>query len=228
MEGSVIDRRVVVSWSTGKDAAWCLRTLRRESGDQVIGLLSTVTRPFRRVTIHGTRLEVLRAQAAYLGLPVWLVELPYPCSNEAYEEAMGRAVAGMLSRWAPTHVAFGDLFLEDVRAYREERLSSTPLEPLFPLWGRDTKALAREMQDEGLSAVIVSAPTDSGASQFVGQPWSPETVSRFPDDVDPCGENGEFHTCFIGGAGMDPLPVALGEVVERDGARYCDLGLRGP
>ncbi len=189
----------------------------------MVGLLTTVTSAFDRVSVHGTRVSVLYAQAKGFGLPVWCVGIPYPCSNRDYEEAMASAVDGVMEKWAPTHVAFGDLLLEDVRAYREERLAQTPLEPLFPLWGRDTRILAEEMLAAGLEAVVVSAPGGSGASTLVGHPWTAETLCRLPNGIDPCGENGEFHTCFVGGLGFETLPYELGKIVERDGSCYCDL-----
>ena len=217
---------MVVSWSTGKDSAWCLHALRAAGEVEVVGLLTTVTRTFDRVSVHGTRTDVLRAQAEGLGLPVWPIELPYPCSNEDYEEAMGRAVDGLVEAWAPTHVAFGDLFLEDVRAYREVRMAQTELDPLFPLWGRDTDALADEMLREGLSAVIVSAPEDSAAASSVGRRWTREILTGLPSDVDPCGENGEFHTCVVAGPGLARLSYETGPVVNRDGSVFCDLRLK--
>ncbi len=215
--------RVVVSWSTGKDAAWCLHALRATGEAEVIGLFTTVTLAFRRVSVHGTRVDVLKAQANRLGLPIWAVDIPYPCNNGDYEAAMAEAVNGLVEEWAPTHVAFGDLFLEDVRTYREERLAPTPLDPLFPLWGRDTGALADEMLAEGLEAVIVAAQQESGAGPFVGRRWDAQTLGLLPTHIDPCGENGEFHTCVVGGPGFEPLPYELGETVERDGTRFCDL-----
>ena len=215
--------RVVVSWSTGKDAAWCLHTLRNRHEVEVIGLLTSVTSTFERVSVHGTRLEILHAQAAGLGLPVWPIEIPYPCSNDQYDAAMGDAVAGLHEAWAPTHVAFGDLFLEDVRAYRENRMAETPLTPLFPLWGRSTEELSTEMVKSGLEAIIVSAPADSEAAPLVGLPWSKETLAALPSTVDPCGENGEFHTCVVAGLGLPALSVRKGETVHRDDGVYCDL-----
>lgn len=224
-DGKSVTSRVVVSWSTGKDSAWCLHALRTAGEVDVVGLLTTITPAFGRVSVHGTRLEILRAQSDALGLPVWEVELPYPCSNEAYEAAMGDAMAGMLDAWGVTHVAFGDLFLEDVRAYREERLAGTPVAPLFPLWGLDTGALAREMLGAGVRAVVVSAPESSPAAGLVGKVWSAEALESLPADVDPCGERGEFHTCVVGGPALDPIEHRVGEVVRRDGAVYADVAL---
>lgn len=219
--------RVLVSWSTGKDSAWCLHELLRQGEVEVVGLFTTVTPAFQRVSIHGTRREVLAAQARGLGLPVCEVELPYPCPNEAYEEAMTEATRGVVEAWGATHVAFGDLFLEDVRAYREEAMEATPLEPLFPLWGRDTAELAREMVEGGLEAVIVSAPEASAAAGLVGQRWAPEVIATVAPSADPLGERGEFHTCVVASPDLDPIPHVVGEMVIRDGACYADLLLRG-
>lgn len=215
--------RVLVSWSTGKDSAWCLHELRRAGEVEIVGLFTTVTPAFDRVSIHGTRREVLAAQGAGLGLPVWEVELPYPCPNEAYEAAMGEATEAVADEWGATHVAFGDLFLDDVRAYREATMRGTPLDPVFPLWGRDTRELASEMRVGGVEAVIVSAPETSEAVELVGRPWDPEVLAERAPSVDPCGERGEFHTCVVAGPGLDGLAHRVGEVVERDGARYADL-----
>ena len=217
--------RVVVSWSTGKDSAWCLHQLKSDDAVEVVGLLTTVTAQFGRVSVHGTRVEILRAQGRGLELPVWEVEIPYPCTNEDYGAAMAVALEGIANYWSATHVAFGDLFLEDVRAYREDLMRDSELEPLFPLWGLDTHNLAHEMLDAGVRAIIVSAPESSPAASLVGSRWSAETLLRLPADVDPCGERGEFHTCLVGGVGFDPLAHEVGEVVHRDGSAYADIAL---
>lgn len=193
-----------------------------------MGLLTTVTPEFGRVSVHGTRREVLQAQAVGLGLPLWEVELPYPCSNEVYEEAMEGALAGMTREWAPTHVAFGDLFLEDIRAYREANMEATHLEPLFPLWGLDTAELARDMLDAGVHALVVSAPESSPAASWVGRRWSEALLADVGEDVDPCGEEGEFHTCVLGGPGLEPIPYRVGDIVSREGAVYADVILSDP
>lgn len=215
--------RVLVSWSTGKDSAWCLHELRRRDDVEVVGLFTTVTPTFDRVSIHGTRREVLAAQARAVDLPVWEVELPYPCPNEAYEAAMRDATRGVVESWGATHGAFGDLFLEDVRAYREEAMKGTGLEPLFPLWGRDTKALAEEICEAGVHAVMVSAPEDSAVADLVGTRWDPVALSEVAPSVDPCGERGEFHTCVVRAPGLEAIGHRVGEIVARDGARYADL-----
>ncbi len=212
--------QVVVSWSTGKDAAWCLHELRTRGVD-VVGLVTTVTPTFDRVSVHGTRRDILRQQARGVGLPVAEVPIPYPCSNEQYEDAMIRALAP-LRETGVTHMAFGDLFLEDIRSYRERLLEATDIEPLFPLWRRNTTELAYAMRDGGLEAIIVSAPTTSPVADLVGSHWDPAVLSGFPE-ADPCGERGEFHTCVTAAPGLGRLDIRVCGVVERDEARYADV-----
>lgn len=221
-------KRAVVSWSTGKDSAWCLHELRQGAEVEVAGLLTTITPEFGRVSIHGTRQEVLATQAERLDLRVWAVELPYPCPNETYEAAVRDAAARLREWWDVSHVAFGDIFLGDVREYREALMRDTPLSPIFPLWGRETGALANAMLDAGVEAVIVSAPEDSEAVDLVGRPWDPEVLAEIAPSVDPCGERGEFHTCVVAAPGLPLIEHRLGETVDRDGARYVDLLLEEP
>ena len=216
-------RRVVVSWSTGKDSAWCLHRLLADDEVEVVGLLTTVTPRFGRVSVHGTRLEVLEAQARGLDLPLEKAELPYPCPNEAYERVMLEALADVADAWSATHVAFGDLFLDDIREYREGLVEPSEVQPLFPLWGLDTEALAEEMRGAGVEAVIVSAPDTSPAAGLVGRPWSPDVVRGLDGEVDPCGERGEFHTCVVASPELDALDYEMGETVRREGAVYADL-----
>ena len=225
--GRLMKERVVVSWSTGKDSAWCLHRLRQDPEVEVAGLLTTVTPAFGRVSVHGTRIDVLRAQAQALNLPLITADLPYPCPNEAYEEAMTTAIGRVVEAWDVRTLAFGDLFLEDIRAYRETLLEPTSLHPVFPLWGLDTGVLASEMVEAGLQAIVVSAPEDSPAAELVGRPWTPGALSLLEGDVDPCGERGEFHTCVVGGPDMAALDHRVGSVVHRDGAVYADLMLGG-
>lgn len=216
--------RVVVSWSTGKDSAWCLHELQAAGEVEVVGLLTTVTPAFDRVSVHGTRRSVLHAQSGALELELLEVELPHPCTNEDYEKAMRGAIERLTGDLGATHVAFGDLFLEDIREYREDRLEGTGMEPLFPLWARDTRELADEMEEGGIEAFIVAAPESSSAADLVGTRWSPGAVTEV-GDVDPCGERGEFHTCVVGGPGLPPFDVEIGETVRRDGSVYVDLEL---
>lgn len=218
---------VWLSWSSGKDCAWALHTLR--SGDStagpvaVTGLLTTVTAEFGRVSMHGVRRELLQAQAAAVGLPLHVVELPWPCPNEAYSALMGAAVAGAVAQGV-TGIAFGDLFLADVRAYRQAQLAGSGIEPLFPLWGRDTAELAREMLAGGLRAVTVCTDPARLPDRFAGRPFDADLLDLLPSGVDPCGENGEFHTFVTDAPGFAaPIAVTLGEVVRRDGFCFADL-----
>ncbi|MDT8369609.1 MAG: hypothetical protein RQ745_10415 [Longimicrobiales bacterium] len=218
-------RRVRLWWSTGKDSAWALYTLRKTPGVEVVGLVTTVTPHFGRVAIHGTRLELLDAQARRTGLPVERIELPWPCSNRDYEAAVAPALARARSDGV-TGMAFGDLFLSDVRDYRERLLEGSGIEPLFPLWGRDTAELAHEMVAGGLEAVITALDPGRVDRSLAGERWDPERIAALSPGVDPCGENGEFHTCVIDAPVFDaPLGVERGVEVEREGVVYRDLAL---
>ena len=217
--------KVVLSWSSGKDSAWTLHVLRSQQGIQPAALLTSISEAYDRVSMHGVQTSVLRAQASAAGLPLITVPLPTPCSNEIYEERMGAAVRALVSEGF-THVAFGDLFLEDIRAYREERLRGSGLEPLFPLWGMDTHALAREMVDAGLDARITCLDPRHLPAAYAGRRFDHELLDELPDGVDPCGERGEFHTCVTAGPMFGGrVDVEVGEVVERDGFVFSDLCL---
>jgi diphthamide synthase (EF-2-diphthine--ammonia ligase) len=217
--------KILLSWSTGKDSAWTLHALRCE-GANVAGLLTSVNETAGRVSMHGVREEILRAQAAAAGLPLMTVPLPWPCSNDIYERrlraAVDRAVADGF-----THVAFGDLFLEDVRKYREDRLAGTALTPIFPLWARDTRALAREMIAGGLRARVSCLDPRVLPRDLIGAEFDERFLARLPAGADPCAERGEFHTCATAGPMFSaPIPIEPGEVVERDGFVFGDLCLR--
>ncbi len=213
----------VVSWSSGKDSAFALHEVRRAGRLEVVGLLTTVTETYQRVSMHGVREALLEAQARSTGLPLLKVSIPSPCPNEVYEKAMGRAVDQMRSMGV-THMVFGDLFLEDIRAYREERLRGTGIEPVFPLWGRPTPELAREMIDAGLDARIVALDPRKMPREFAGHRFDRALLEQMPASVDPCGERGEFHTCVVDGPMLaSPIPVVAGPVVERDGFVFADL-----
>ena len=216
--------RVVVSWSTGKDSAWCLHMLEQAGDVEIIGLVTTVNPAFDRVSVHGTRLSVLRMQAERLGLSATEVALPHPCPNDQYENAMRAALCDLARSGFATHVAFGDLFLEDVRTYRERLLKGTGMAPLFPLWGLHTGELANAMVSDGLRAVIVAAPEDSAVASLVGTAWDPSRLRGLPG-VDPCGERGEFHTCVVATPGLGTLDVAVGPLIRRNGAVYADVRL---
>jgi uncharacterized protein (TIGR00290 family) len=218
--------RALLAWSSGKDSAFTLHVL-REQGVEVTGLLTTINDAFDRVAMHAVRLELLRAQADAVGLPLALVRIPWPCPNEAYEAAMAEALAAARER-GTTAVAFGDLFLEDVRRYREERMSGTGLVPLFPLWGRPTRALAEEMIALGQRAVLTCVDPRALPRAFAGRAFDAALLRELPAEVDPCGERGEFHSfAWDGPAFRRPVPVRVGEVVDRDGFVFADL-LPGP
>jgi len=219
--------KILVSWSSGKDSAWMLHTLRQTHPGAAQGLLTTLNGAFDRVAMHGVRREVLEAQARAASLPLYQVPLPWPCSNAEYEARMAEAVRGFVADEF-THVAFGDLFLEDVRRYREERLAGTGLEPLFPLWKLGSTAeLAQAMIAGGLRATLSTVDPRKLSGSFVGRPFDRMLLSELPAGVDPCGENGEFHSCVWDGPMFEaPLPVATGDVVERDGFVFADIVLR--
>jgi uncharacterized protein (TIGR00290 family) len=215
--------KVLVSWSSGKDSAWTLHVLRAAHPEAVGALLTTVNAQFGRVSMHGVRRALLRTQAVAAGLPLIEVPLPSPCPNEIYEVRMREAL-DRARREGFTHVAFGDLFLADVRRYREARLAGTGLDPLFPLWARPTAALAREMLAGGLKARVVTVDPAHLDASLVGREFDAAFLDGLPPRVDPCGENGEFHTFAYAGP-MFAVPVAIrnGEVVARDGVTYGDL-----
>ena len=217
--------KILLSWSSGKDSAWALHLLNQQHPGCVAALLTTVNEAFDRVAMHGVRADVLQAQAHAARLPLRIVFIPDNCSNEAYEKRMGSAVTDAVADGF-THVAFGDLFLRDIRAYREERLAATGLKPIFPLWDRPTRALAEQMIDSGLRARISCIDNRRMDQQFVGREFDRALLDELPADVDPCGENGEFHTCvYAGPMFAHPLPLANGELVIRDPFVWTDLRL---
>ena len=214
--------KILVSWSSGKDSAWMLHVLRQQ-GAPVAGLLTSVNADADRVAMHGVRASILRAQAGAVGLPLTTIDLPQSCSNEVYEQRMGGAVSRAVQDGF-THVSFGDLFLEDVRSYRESRLAGTGLEPLFPLWGRDTCALAREMIESGVDARVTCIDQRVLPSAFAGRRYDRALLDELPPGTDPCGERGEFHTCVVGGPMFrGPIAVETGEIVVRGDFVFADL-----
>ena len=216
-------KKVLLSWSSGKDSAWTLHVLRQRADVEVTGLLTTINTNFQRVAMHGTRYELLQAQARAAGLPLWEVPLPWPCSNDVYEGAMAAACTSALQKGIAA-VAFGDLFLEEVRRYREERLRGTRLEPIFPLWGRNTQDLIHEMLDGGLRARLVFVDPAKLSGEFLGCDLNEPMLRRLPAAVDPCGENGEFHTfAYAGPMFREPIPIENGKCVTRDGFLFADL-----
>jgi uncharacterized protein (TIGR00290 family) len=218
-----MSRRVLLSWSSGKDSAWTLHMLRTDPDVEVVGLLTTVNTTHGRVAMHSTRLTIVEAQARAVELPLHVIPLPWPCSNDVYERAMREAIDDGRKGGA-THVAFGDLFLEDIRAYRIKQLDGSGLEPLFPLWHEPTELLARRMIDAGLEAVLTCVDPKKLSRSFAGRQFDHAFLDDLPPGIDPCGENGEFHTCVLAGPMFrEPLRLAVGEVVERDGFYFADL-----
>lgn len=213
----------LLSWSSGKDAAWSLHVLRQQGEVEVVGLLTTLNRTFERVAMHAVREELLERQAAAAGLPLWKVDIPFPCPNETYEAAMVEACAKAVAEGIEV-MAFGDLFLEDVRDYRIQKLAGTGLRPLFPLWGRDTATLAREMIAGGLKATLTCVDPKALDASFAGRDFNTALLADLPPSVDPCGERGEFHSFAWDGPMFNgPIPIQRGEVVARDGFVFADL-----
>ena len=217
--------KILLSWSSGKDSAWALHLLNQQHPGAVAGLLTTVNEAADRVAMHAVRREVLEAQAAAAGLPLRTVFIPSPCPNEIYEQQMGEAVAAAV-REEFTHAAFGDLFLEDIRRYREERLKGTGLQPLFPVWGIPTGELAESMIAGGLRARLTCVDTRKLDPGFAGREFDRALLQDLPPGIDPCGENGEFHSCVYDGPMFrHPLRVRGGELVSRDPFLFADVQL---
>ena len=218
-------KRVLLSWSSGKDSAWTLHTLRQREDVEIVGLLTTFNDAFDRVAMHAVRRALAEAQARAASLPLWSVPLPWPCSNEQYAALMSGVMARAL-REGVTHVAFGDLFLEDVRDYRIRQMKGTGIEPLFPIWSsaQETPALARRMQAAGMKAIITCVDPKQLDAAFVGREFDAALLSDLPRSADPCGENGEFHTfCYAGPMFAAPIAVNAGEKVEREGFQFMDI-----
>ncbi len=215
--------KCLVSWSSGKDSAWMVHVLRRQGEVHLAGILTTVNEKYARVAMHAVREELLEAQADALGLPLWKVPIPSPCPNEIYERAMAAAVARAIADGF-THMAFGDLFLEDIRRYREEKLAGTGLAPIFPLFGADTAQLARDMIAGGLKARLTCVNPKVLDATFAGRDFDAALLRELPSSVDPCGERGEFHSfAYDGPMFSRAIPIASGEVVERDGFVFADV-----
>jgi uncharacterized protein (TIGR00290 family) len=212
-----------MSWSSGKDSAFALQEVRRAGEVEPVGLLTTITSTFGRVSMHGVREVLLDRQAESLGLPCWKVPIPSPCPNEVYELEMGR-VLGELKGAGVTKVVFGDLFLEDLRRYREAKLAGIGMQAIFPLWHRDTPSLAREMISSGLKATITCVDPRKLDRSFAGRAFDTAFLADLPNGVDACGENGEFHS-FVSQGPMftKAIPVVVGEVVEREGFVFADV-----
>ncbi|HJY78893.1 MAG TPA: ATP-binding protein [Burkholderiales bacterium] len=215
----------LLSWSSGKDSAWALHVLRKRPDVQVVGLLTTFNEVADRVAMHAVRRSLVEAQAAAARLPLWQVPLPFPCSNADYEERMRRVIARARAEKI-THVAFGDLFLQDVREYRVRMLGDTGVEPLFPLWcsAGETPDLARTMLRNGLRAVLTCVDPRQLSASFAGRAFDAKLLAELPGGVDPCGERGEFHTfCFAGPMFDREIGIRVGETVSRDGFWFTDV-----
>jgi uncharacterized protein (TIGR00290 family) len=215
--------KAFVSWSSGKDSAFALYEAQRAGVAEVVGVLTTVNEVYGRVAMHGVRESVLDRQIAALGMPALKVMLPNPCSNEIYLERMAQACAGLKAQGV-SHIVFGDLFLEDIRAYREQQLAQMDMTGLFPLWRRDTADLARAMIASGIVAHLVCVDPRHLGREFAGRRFDARLLDELPGEVDPCGENGEFHTLVSAGPMFAaPIEVRVGEIVEREGFVFADI-----
>jgi uncharacterized protein (TIGR00290 family) len=218
-------KRILLAWSSGKDSAWALHVLRQSGEYEVVGLLTTFNEAFDRVAMHAVRRQLVEAQAAAVGVPLWPVYIPWPCSNEEYESKMASACERAIADGIEA-IAFGDLYLEDVRAYRERQLAPTGLTPLFPLWKIPKDRLVREMIASGQRAVITCVDPKKLGREFAGREIDLALVDALPEGVDPCAENGEFHSfAFAGPQFTCPLDIRAGEVVDRDGFVFADVTL---
>jgi uncharacterized protein (TIGR00290 family) len=215
--------RILLSWSSGKDSAWSLYVLRQRGDYEVAGLLTTFNEAAGRVAMHAVRRELVERQASAAGLPLWAVPLPWPCSNEQYESLMAETCAKAAAAGIEG-IAFGDLFLEDVRAYREKQMRNTGLQPIFPLWGQPTGELAKQMIASGMRAKLTCVDTQKLDASFVGREFDENLLAALPDGVDPCGENGEFHSFVYAGPMLNvEIPVSVGKSVVRDQFVFADL-----
>jgi len=216
-------KRVALSWSSGKDSAWSLHLLRQNPDFQVVALITTINEQFDRVAMHAVRRELVEAQAAAADLPLWPVPLPWPCSNEQYEDRMGQVCRRAVNDGIEC-IAFGDLFLADIRAYREKQLAGSGLEPIFPVWQLPTRQLALDMLKAGLRAKITCVDPKVLSPDFVSRDFDSAFLNDLPSSADPCGENGEFHSfVYDGPMFREPVGVQLGEIVQRDGFVFADL-----
>jgi len=215
--------KALLAWSSGKDSAWSLHVLRQQAAYEVVGLLTTINEAFDRVAMHAVRVELLRAQAAATGLPLWPVRIPWPCTNAQYDAVMDEEMRRARDEGISA-IAFGDLFLADIRRYREDRLRGSGLTPVFPLWGLPTDALAATMVSAGLRARLTCVDPKQIDARFAGRDFDAALLAELTPSVDPCGERGEFHTfAYAGPMFSDPVAIQGGEIVERDGFVFADL-----
>lgn len=215
--------KILLSWSSGKDSAWALHVLRRQNEYEIVGLLTTINAAFDRVAMHSTRRTLLEMQAAAAELPLVTIPLPWPCSNDEYESAMKRACDDAIAQGI-TAIAFGDLFLTDVREYRERQLKGTGLDPIFPIWNLPTAQLAHEMVNSGMRAKLVCIDPRQLSPDFIGREFDHSLLRDLPGSVDPCGERGEFHSfVYAGPMFKQGIEITMGEKVEHDGFWFCDV-----
>ncbi|HAI96380.1 MAG: ATP-binding protein [Cycloclasticus sp.] len=220
-------KKTLLSWSSGKDSAWTLYTLQQRSDVELLGLVTTVNQTHQRVAMHAVRLVLLEQQAAAANLPLHIINIPHPCSNEKYNQAMD-GFFDSIQQIGATHMAFGDLFLEDIRQYREENLKGTGLTPMFPLWLEPTEKLAQKMIDAGLKTRITCIDPNKLSANFAGREFNQQFLDDLPDGIDPCGENGEFHSfTYAGPMFKKPINISTGDVVEREGFIFADLQPEG-
>lgn len=216
-------KRTLLSWSSGKDSAWALHVLRQNPEIELAGLFTVINAKYRRAAMHAVRVRLLELQAEAADLPLTTLEIPDPCSDQEYQEVMRWFVDESLAQGVQC-MAFGDLFLQDIRNYREQHLAGTGIEPIFPLWNRPTNELAVEMIESGLKAIVTCVDPRKLSRECVGRKWSKDFLAALPPTVDPCAENGEFHTVAVAGPMFRrPIPVRIGETVDRDGFVFADV-----
>ncbi len=216
-------KKTLLSWSSGKDSAWTLYQLQQSDDIELVGLVTTVNETHQRVAMHAVRVALLKQQAQAANLPLYIIDIPHPCSNELYNQAMNAFFKSIEGKGI-THMAFGDLYLEDIRQYRVDKLKTTGLEPLFPLWLKPTKQLAHDMLAGGLKTRITCVDPKQLPASFCGREFNQQFLDDLPDGVDPCGENGEFHSfAYAGPMFKKTIKIVAGEVVERDGFVFADL-----
>lgn len=217
--------KALIAWSSGKDSAWALHEIRRDDTYEIVAAITTVTDAFSRVSMHGVREELLKTQLDAAGLVANIVRIPFPCPNDIYELEMAKAL-NAAKLVGVTHVIFGDLFLEDIRAYRESRLAEIGMTPVFPLWQRPTKALAHDMLKSGLDARLVCVDLKKLPAEFAGRRFDRDLINSLPPTADPCGENGEFHSFVSAGPMLSgPIQISVGPTLVREGFAYADLML---
>ncbi|PCJ51482.1 MAG: ATP-binding protein [Planctomycetota bacterium] len=216
-----MNENILLSWSSGKDSAWTLYELQKKHG--IKGLFTTINKKFNRVAMHAVRVELLKKQAQCLNLPITIIELPYPCNNEEYGKIMESFLEECLNNNIQ-QIAFGDLYLEDIKDYRIKQMQSTDIEPIFPIWKKNTKLLANQMIEEGLKAIITCVDPKQLDPSFCGRKYDLDFLKDLPDSIDPCGENGEFHSfVYDGPMFQNPMKINIGETIERDGFYFTDL-----